>query len=399
MAKKKKAKKKTGFSKEAQSRAEAWLVGLTEAPEEAWDELENRLQTDSETALAMVTGLGGAPSPEAGWVAHRATLLEVPKDIRKAAKKAVYQLTQKGIEIDKSESRSIFKAAVIPPDHAYLSGVHMDGTETLVLAFPGPGGEGTYGAASLSYMGGFEEVMLHPMRAVQYRTLVNQLKADQPWEPVKVEGEDLYWIIRSTFERSRELGEGTDEGQLYLAQWLGKNPMLLDHAPIYDRLAVDPDQEPGLFSESLIAEALQNPPCIFWAPEKEAWESGSEKLAEEDGSDLIVSADLERDRRAQKITEVIPEVFPENSRPAWKTRMESAALALEGSEPETAKAFLKAALLSDQDDNPVYIKLVERFLELEKQQAEMMSSEEDRPGLEDNEEPSGLILPPGVGGD
>ena len=235
MAKKKKtkaAKTPPALDQARQRELAAWLDKVEKGPEEALIGLTEKAQDDPELALAMLGELGRLETPEAGWVADRAARTGPTKEFRKAAKKALYSLAQKGLASpDQETERPRYQAARAESPHGFLSGYFPDNCQTLTLAFPTGGGEGLCGAAICHYRDGIREIGLGPMRLSQFRGMNREVGGQLPWAPVRLEGEELAQILDYILQNHRASGGRADREVSFLAQWVEEQGPLPEQPP------------------------------------------------------------------------------------------------------------------------------------------------------------------------
>lgn len=397
MAKKKKAKGGGASPVLDQARQEelrGWLEGLGQGPEEALIRLTEKAQEDPELALAMLGELGRMETREAGWVADRAARTGASKAFRKAAKKALYSLGQKGLaDPGEKTSRPVFQAARLEEPHGFLSGYYPDGCQTLTLAFPTGGGEGFCGAAVCHFWEGFREVGLAPMRLSQFRKMNRETGSELPWDQVRLEGRELAFVLDYILKNHKAAGGSADREVMFLSQWVEDQGPLPERAPAW-RLLGEEAEPPADYSARL-AKLLEEPPCLFWYPHPEEWERARKDGEEEGGSGLILSPELEAQKALEARTGLSRALFPEDSYPAWRHRLEEAALFLAGNDPEAASVMLAAAGDLNGPEHPLFLALIDKMEALEGQ----AGPPQDPEALAEKEEvsPSGLILPPGLG--
>jgi len=383
----KKTGKKGGLNLagEDRARAEAWWQGLEGDPQAALTQLEETARTEPDLAWAMLSGLAARPGPGAGWLAVRAGEGLSSKNLRKAAKKAVYQLRQKGLEVEEAgQEAPLFKPIRIEPAQALMTGVFPDGTELVLLVFPRLGGEGICGGLIMDVEGRIKEASLAPMRLSQFREMISQANANSPWPPVKIEGPDLVWFLGAVVGRHREQSGDFGQEMTFLSQWLKSQSSTPESAPIYGRLGVDPSAEPQPSLLLKLKELLDDPPCLFWEPDPERWAQVKDRINEGSQSNLILTPDLEHERWDKALASAADELFLPETRPAWRFRLEATALFLASSGREDeARVFLAQATGLDRGRQTLFPALVERQLAWEE------AGEE--------EEPDRLIEPAGSG--
>ena len=375
------------------ARLTGWLEKIGEAPEEALVRLVETASVEPDLALAMLRELGRKAVPEAGWVADRAGRVLEAKALRKEAKKTLYRLEQKGIRPKGGAApKPIFKAVGPEPPFGFLSGYYPDNSQTLSLAFPMVGGEGFCGAAVCHFEKGIVEIGMAPMSLAKFRKMNYGMSDDLPWPQIRLETEDLAFVLDSALKTHRAARGGMGEEIMFLIQWLEGREEVPPQAPIYGRL--EPGAKPGGDYGPRLEKLLALPPCLWWYPDQERWAAAGEMRSPGRESGLILSPGLEAERAAKDLADISEVLFPEESWPSWRARLEEAALFMVhmGQEDE-AKVFLSAAQDLDRPDHPLFKGLIGKMKDLEQE-----LKETPEPGvLTDPAGETGLILPPGLG--
>ena len=392
MAKSKKAKpksvKKTGRSltAEQQSRLAAWLGSVASDPDRAWTELEELAAQEADLAEAMVAGLGGLDCPAAADLAARSGETET-KALRKAARKAAYQLAQKGLnptEPAPPKQTWTLKRQPVGPPKGLATGYYPDGRQLVFFYLPQAGQEAWGGVALCHFAQGMTELMLERMSRTRFKAMVQDHLDQAPWAPAELEGDDLVWLIKRMLARRRPDGLASASvdpaDRVSLARWLAD----WDH--------VDPDKPAPMSAragdqvgEVDPAELLSKPPCSMWPPLEEL-----EQMDDQDAG-LILNpeqqADMDRRRRSRQADRI----YPAADRPGWRERLiDTAAFHQAGGEPGLARAALDAA----EDVDSFLTDLVALGWSILEEHRQLMAQEQDQPAETETE--GGLIIPGGI---
>ena len=391
MAKSKKAKSRNrkkpalSLTDEQRSRLAAWLASVASEPDRAWTELKGLTAAEPGLAEAMVAGLGGLDCPAAVDLAARVGETEI-KSLRKAARKAAYQLTRKGLApTDPAPARQTWtlKRQPTDPPTGLTTGYYPDGRQLVFFYLPQAGQEAWGGVALGHYTQGMTELMLERMSRSRFKAMVKDHLEQAPWPPAELAGDDLVWMIKRLLtRRSDGLASPTIDpaDRVSLAQWLADWDHIDPTGPApMPAGAAKPAGEPD------VAALLGKPPCSMWPPLEELT-----RMDDQD-SGLILNpeqqADMDRRRRAHQAEQLYPAV----ERPGWRDRLiDTAAFHQAGGDPELARAALAAA----EDVDSFLTDLVALGWTILQEHEQLMAPEQDQPAETETE--SGLIIPGGL---
>lgn len=392
MAKSKKAKPKSGkktgrsLTAEQQSRLAAWLESVASDPDRAWTELGGLVAQEADLAEAMVAGLGRLDCQAAADLAARSGEMEA-KALRKAARKAAYQLAQKGLnptEPSQSKRTRTFKRQPVGQPKGLATGYYPDGRQLVFFYLPEAGQEALGGVALCHFAQGMNELMLERMSQTRFKAMVRDHLDQAPWPPAELEGDDLVWLIKRMLARRRPNGLASASvdpaDRVSLTRWLAD----WDH--------IDPDKpipssagEAEPVDEFDPAELLSQPPCSMWPPLEEL-----EQMDDQDAG-LILNPEqqADMDRRRQGLQ--ADRIYPAADRPGWRERLiDTAAFHRAGGEPALALAALAAA----EDVDSFLTDLVALGWTILEEHRRLMAQEEDQPAETETE--GGLIIPGGI---
>ena len=391
-----KKKKRQEIPPQVASRAQAWLEGLADDPDAALAALIEEASSDEMAATAFIQLLAAHPGEEAAYVAARVAQATDRKAVRKAAKRAVYLLKQKGVEVPEFDrSRPIFRLAETPEAFGFLSGYYPDGSQVIFLALSRPGGEGACGAARAHFLTGILEIELGPMRLRRFETMVTESEPDLPWGPARVEGPDLIRLLRRIVAHTRNQAGPLSPHVGLLVTWLEGQGPEADPPALYPRLGVDPAVRPQPADLRRAAELLGEPPCNLWWPDEARWTEAIKRLEGETDTSLVLSQAIEAERKDRLLAAIAQDLFPEEEWEAWQGRLEDTALFLAASgQEEEARIFLAAAASPWTADHPLLVALTERAWEVHQAEKTDKEEEGEPDQLATPSSDSGLIVPP-----
>jgi len=381
---------KSGADLALQAEARAWRDRVEAEPEAALAALLEKAISDAPAAAAWLDSLAARPSEAGLALAGRLAESAQIKPLRKAAKKVLYRLRQKGLQAPPPErGPALFQPAQPAKAFGHLSAYQEDGQELILLAFPRSGGQTLAGAVINHFLKGLGEANLVRMKHRQFQELLDEAGAEGQ-APVRIEEPDLVWLLRRGLQRTRRQGRPLSEELSFLAAWLNEKPPDPEPPALYRRLGLVPGLDPEPAALRRLAELLDQPPCQRWRPDLELWAEVGPELAREADSGLVLTPGQETQRLAGLLAKTRDKLFPAESRSAWRDRLEETALWLESAgRPEEAVVFLAAAGGIERADNPLFQVLSERAW-----RAGLAEAAQEDPA---QTEGSSLIQPPGPG--
>jgi hypothetical protein len=308
----------------------ATLRGLSE------NALDERLR---EFATAHGAGALGALSRLAEASAERA--------VRRAAKRALYRLSQRGVA-----------AAPAPPPppvvqrraphavRAWLSGIDGSGSRAAWIVFEGPYGGGVLCSVILNDLVGITEVAGGDITKRRLEAELASLRASQklPWvetEPARAVG-----LVAEALQIHRERGTSPPSE-------FGRWQSFFAERAAPAGLPLEPVADAELLARS--AELLGLPEFAGWFLDPETVQSDALEIQEARQSRLVVSDQIKAERQESILTRVIEREFASGARRRWARRLAEMAWifgATDRPEP-AAMASAAAAALAEEDASPL----------------------------------------------
>jgi hypothetical protein len=315
-------------------------------------------------AVAAAHALGTLAVPDAAEALAVAEAHAPTKDVRTAARRALYRLRQAGVE----------RRPLAPPPtaprvtlgEAWASAIDGTGSRGLWLTLTGPYGERTLLAAMVSDETGLLDFSGGAIAKKRAEEHLRALRADSPLPWVAVPANWAWALLAKAADRTRQTGRSVPPD---LARWierLGAPPP--EPAPIHARLPTGSTEDPTLLERS--ASLLALPELAGWFLDPASVSSEGLEWLEARESRLIVSEQIKAERRAALVDRIIETRLAPPARRLWQGRLEEQAyvlLAL-GRAPEATIAVAVARALTGAEDAvrriPFLRSLVERSLEI-----------------------------------
>lgn len=298
--------------------AETVTVLAAAAAETLEDSLRAFADTHTHAALPVLVALGDAR--HAG--------------VRRAAKRALYRLAQRGITPPRAAApRPVVERGEERPLRAWISGIDGTGSRAMWILF-----EGAFGGLELCSMivndtAGILEVAGGAITKRRFETELANLRAAQklPW--IEVDPARARALVAEALALHRTLGVAPPAA---FARWQ-RHFEAEASAPA----AVPPASDPDLVARG--AELLDAPEMAGWFIEPGDVQTEALELMQTQQSTLVVSDQVKAEREAALITRVIERELDEPARQRWARRLLDAASIFEATERAELAAIARAA--------------------------------------------------------
>ena len=292
------------------------------------------------------------------------------KEVRKAARRALYRLGQSGVELPPSAPRAMVERQPDRPARAWVSGIDGSGSRALWILF-----EGGYGQISLCSVVLNDQTGIVSVTGggISKKRLAAELQAMR-------ERQTFPWVDAPVDLAGRLVAEALSLGPApaEFAPWRRYFPALSDHPESHlelgthhqemERLGEEARQDPTLVDHS--AELLDLPDLAGWFLDPDSAQSDAVNLLEARESRIVVSDQIKAEREAGITDRVIDREFGPDARARWARRLLEMAWIFHATErPREAKiAYATALSLQDPEKSPRLLPfartLVQRGLEL-----------------------------------
>lgn len=321
------------------------------------------------------------------------------KAVQKAARRVVFKLKQKGIDVpgdrvEKNPAPLLAKPRQEAPE-AHIGPVDGAGNRPLFVALPRLSRGYEVGMGMVNDEEGFTEFLHGELGKKRMREVRNLFFQNFTYM-TETTLDHAATILENAFSLNPS---GSDES---LRNYRRLRPRILDRAaplekpPIYDAIPAD-----SLDSESLtpsgIDRILEHELFISWLVEPEKVEALAKEIDEVEGSPILVTEEQKAGRIEEVKAKAVASLYPEDRRLRLKQRLEETALVLHraGEETLARTCLLGGASLEKPSDllapNPFLMALVERTLALYRMASDPSPGSGDRE--ESGESGPSIIVP------
>ena len=305
----------------------ATIATLSATPETVVDAaLRDFAQAHGGAALPVIAAIAEDPGARA---------------VRRAARRALYRLAQKGVTAaSRTPARPVVARRAERPARAWLSGIDGTGSRAVWVLFDGGFGATSLCSLIVNDVVGILEVAGGEITKKRLDTELAALRANQklPW--IEVAPPRAVAAVHAALALHGRLDTAPPAA---FARW----------QPAFEHAAAEPTPsstvppDPTLLER--VSELLGLPELASWFVDPESVQSESLELAQTRESRLVVSDQIKAEREAAVIERVIEREFTPETRERWARRLEEMAFVFAATDrPEPAKiAAASAAALRD----------------------------------------------------
>ena len=353
--------------------------------------LEEQFGKGRETDLAIVFALGKIADPTAVQALVRKEKESSDKDFRKAIRRSLFKLTQRGLALPSEEPSASRPASSLlsrsPEIEAYMSPVDGAGGRLVWIIKP-QAGHGLHAIqAMVNDREGLQRIGGAQIRRKELRNMTQQIKQQHGVTMVTVPWEYADLTLYDGFEKAKSLGRtGFDNFHDLRSVVNTGKPKVQDH-PVYGRLNAGNVRE-GAWRE-LSRRLLDEPEFRFWILDADWIEPFIAQLQEAQTSRLVLNPVQKEERIAGIVRDTIKTLCAEESGKIMRRRMEDMALYfVETGRGDLAKLTLAVALqIKEGDPGPLDISFLTGLVQ--KSFAVYLSQEKSKA----EEEPSFIVKP------
>ena len=322
----------------------ATLAHASEAVADA--ALRDFAQAHGAAALPVIVGLAEDPAA---------------RGVRRAARRALYRLSQKGVvPPPRTAARPVVARRAERPARAWLSGIDGTGSRAAWILFDGGLGT-TLCSLILNDTVGILEAAGGEITRKRLDTELAALRANQklPW--IEVAPPRAVAAVHAALAVHKRLGTTSPAA---FTRWQSA----FEDATVEDTPPPIAPADPTLLER--VAELLGLPELASWFVDPESVQSESLELAQTRESRLVVSDQIKAEREAAIVEQIVEREFTAEVRARWARRLDEMAfvfVATDRPEPAAIAAASAAALRDDSRDvrrQPFPAALARRGMEL-----------------------------------
>jgi hypothetical protein len=393
MSKKHQKSKTNGFGALGPEDADR-LRSILEHPSEIDPQSLAERIPNEQVALAFIEGI---PLGDPGALEFVRTVQQAfpQKEVQKAAKRTLFRLKQKGVEVPgrEGESQTVFVAGrpeEAPEPSAFLSPPDGIGGRAVLLMVPRVPAGIDLAMGIVSDEKGLIEFVLGRYSRKKAREMKEVFFQVMP-HLIETTVSHAATVLESCYHEGSESPRQAEE-YLKIRPWLLQEIPTRNTPPVYDLIPEKPPIE-GAMTASRVEKLMGHEWMKSWIITPEDIKPLVEEMQKTEESPILISGGQKSSRKEDLKETFVKEYYTEERKKRLKSRLEEIAYLLrQGGEEEYARLALGAALSLDEKDsgfqaNPFLRNLVERTLAY-------FGGAEPAPGdAKVEERPSGLILP------
>jgi hypothetical protein len=321
--------------------------------------LEEQFRRGRETDLAIVFTLGKIADPAAVEALVRLEKQTSDKDYRKAIRRSLFKLTQRGLALPREEPRAPRPPSSLlsrsPDIEAYMSPVDGAGGRLVWIVKPQAGHGLQAIQAMVNDREGLQRIGGAQIRRKELRNMTRQIKEQHGVTMVAVPWEYADLTLYDGYEKAKSLGRtGFDNFHDLRSIVNTGKPKVQDH-PVYGRLKAE-DAREGAWRE-LSRRLLDEPEFRFWVLDADWIEPFIAQLQEAQTSRLVLNPVQKEERIAGIVRDALKTLCAGEGGKIMEQRMEDMALYfVETGRGDLAKLALAVALqVKEGDPGPLDI--------------------------------------------
>ncbi|MGB7949389.1 MAG: hypothetical protein WCH75_17005 [Candidatus Binatia bacterium] len=350
--------------------------------------LEEQIGRGRETDLAIIFALGKIADPSAVEALVRIEKQSPVKDLRKAVRRSLFKLTQRGLTLPSEEPRppgSLLGGS--PEIEAYMSPVDGAGGRLVWIVKPQAGHGLQAIQAMVNDREGLQRIAGAQVRRKELRNMTRQIKEQHGVTMVSVPWEYADRTLYESFEKAKSQGRSGFENFHDLRSIVNSGkPKAQDHL-VYGRLSAE-DVREGAWRE-LSRRLLDEPEFRFWILDSDWIQPFIEQLQEAQTSRLVLNPLQKEERIAAIVRDAIKTLCAGETGEIMQRRMEDMAFYFtETTRADLAKLALAVALqIKEGNPGPLDISFLTGLVQ--KSFAVQLSQEKSKA----EEEPSFIVKP------
>jgi hypothetical protein len=321
--------------------------------------LEEQFRKGRETDLAIVFTLGKIADPAAVEALVRLEKQTSDKDYRKAIRRSLFKLTQRGLALPREEPRAPRPPSSLlsrsPDIEAYMSPVDGAGGRLVWIVKPQAGHGLQAIQAMVNDREGLQRIGGAQIRRKELRNMTRQIKEQHGVTMVAVPWEYADLTLYDGYEKAKSLGRtGFDNFHDLRSIVNTGKPKVQDH-PVYGRLNAE-DAREGAWRE-LSRRLLDEPEFRFWVLDADWIDPFIAQLQEAQTSRLVLNPVQKEERIAGIVRDALKTLCAGEGGKIMERRMEDMALYfVETGRGDLAKLALAVALqVKEGDPGPLDI--------------------------------------------
>jgi hypothetical protein len=297
---------------------------------------------------AIVEALSTIATPEAAAVLSQIAATTDVKELQKAARRALYRLKTRGVDIDRlrpqEPRKSVLEVPKLPLVASLASQIDFDGTRALYLARRRPFSGLVLVSLIINDQYGVADCQALPLTKKELTRLLADIRSDERLTHVDLPPSYAQQLVEESYQRNLSSGRTPPADFQGMRDLIGTPDTRWEQPPIY--LVVNPEEIRGQPSALVLSADLLN------LKEFQGWHLPPDRLQKYRAevrrtadSPIIVSQVLQQERVDAVQKEAMREVFDAEQCGRYRARLEEMAYLLwQTKRPEEAKRALAGAL-------------------------------------------------------
>jgi hypothetical protein len=313
-----------------------------------------RLDADAKRALAGLPADALDATLRDFAAAHGAAALPVltaladdtQGGLRRAARRALYRLSQRGVAAPAAPSRRlVVERRAERPVRAWMSGIDGTGSRAVWVLFEGGFGGGALCSLIVNDTAGILDVAGGEITRKRLETELASLRASQklPWVEVPPTR-----AVRAVLDALALHATGSTPAPAAFGRW--RPAFETAAAPAPDTPAATPAEAGRRDLADRGGELLALPELASWFIDPEAVQSDSLALLEARESRLVVSDQIKAEREAAIVCKIVERELGHDARTRWARRLDEMADVFSATDRAEVAAIARAAAADLRDD-------------------------------------------------
>jgi hypothetical protein len=298
-------------------------------PQEILQRISFYLQQEASLVIPLIDALVRLPTSQTALLVEEMMTVLKDKGARKAIKRTLYRLSQKGVAWEKRifPEKPILRPAPPRAPQGYVGAMDSSGSRVIVIARPLHRGGARVYFGIVSDLEGIQRLDITDLTTKDLKKFVNKSIASTEFPVVEAPGEYCAHLLREAAGHSLKDGKSLPkryedvERGLSDVRWDGPVPLIYQH--IQEETVKD---KPRLLKESGGLHRIA--PFSSWFLHPEAVRKYAEAVKEAEASHLVLTPQQKDARLNSLYKEALHELFPETKRILWKRRLEEMAYIL-----------------------------------------------------------------------
>jgi hypothetical protein len=328
--------------------ARAWLEELlsTKPPSELLPQLS--FEDPQRPLTAIVEALSTMTTPEAAVLLSQIVATTDAKELQKAARRALYRLKTRGVDIDRvlpqEPRKSVLEVPKLPLVASLASQIDFDGTRALYLARRRPFSGLVLVSLIINDQYGIVNCHALPVTKKELTRLLTDIQADERLTHVHLPPSYAQQLVEESYQRNLSTAKPAPADFQGMRDLLGSPDHRWEQPPIYH--VVNPEEIRGQLAALLpSAELLDLKEFQGWHLSPDLLQKYREDVRRTTDSPIIVSQMLQQERVNALQKDTIRGIFDAEQCARYRARLEEMAYLLwQTKRPEEAKHALAGAL-------------------------------------------------------